>query len=297
MRFNVLRAIAYQERNCQFARAASGRVSRWTFFSMRQTLKALITSSRWEAAIIAIIVVNAFTLGLETSPTVVAAIGPLLHTLDKIILGIFVIELTLRLYVHRLSFFRDPWSIFDFVIVAIALVPASGPFSVLRALRILRVLRLISVVPSLRRVIGGLITALPGMGSIMVLMSLVFYVFAVMATKLYGETFPDWFGDLGRSLYTLFQVMTLESWSMGIVRPVMEVHPYAWAFFLPFLVCTAFTVLNLFIGIIVSAMQSETETIAEADRQAIHDETGVILEEVRALRREIEALRQQTAGR
>ncbi|MFN4167304.1 MAG: ion transporter [Pannonibacter phragmitetus] len=264
---------------------------------MRQTLKALITSSRWEAAIIAIIVVNAITLGLETSPTVVAAIGPLLHTLDKIILGIFVIELALRLYVHRLSFFRDPWSIFDFLIVAIALVPASGPFAVLRALRILRVLRLISVVPSLRRVIGGLITALPGMGSIMVLMSLVFFVFAVMATKLYGETFPEWFGDMGRSLYTLFQVMTLESWSMGIVRPVMEVHPYAWAFFLPFLVCTAFTVLNLFIGIIVSAMQSETETIAEADRQAIHDETGVILEEIRALRREVEALRQQAASR
>ncbi len=94
---------------------------------MRQTLKALITSGRWEAAIIAIIVVNAITLGLETSPTVMGSIGPLLQTLDKIILGLFVAELILRLYVHRLSFFRDPWSIFDFLIVAIALVPASGP--------------------------------------------------------------------------------------------------------------------------------------------------------------------------
>lgn len=258
---------------------------------MRQTLKALITSSRWEAAIIAIIVVNAFTLGLETSPTVVSAIGPLLHTLDKIILGIFVIELTLRLYVHRLSFFRDPWSIFDFVIVAIALVPASGPFSVLRALRILRVLRLISVVPSLRRVIGGLITALPGMGSIMVLMSLVFYVFAVMATKLYGETFPDWFGDLGRSLYTLFQVMTLESWSMGIVRPVMDVHPYAWVFFIPFIVLTSFAVLNLFIGIIVSAMQEEHESTASEERSAMQHEQETILAEIRALREEVRSLK------
>ncbi|ADZ71687.1 ion transporter [Polymorphum gilvum] len=262
---------------------------------MRDRLKELIASRRWEMTIVGVIVLNAVTLGLETSPAVMGRIGGLLTTLDTLILAVFVVELTLRIFAFRFAFFRDPWSLFDFTIVAIALLPASGPFAVLRALRILRVLRLISVVPSLRRVIGGLIAALPGLGSIIVLMALVFYVFAVMATKLYGETFPDWFGDLGRSTYTLFQVMTLESWSMGIVRPVMEVHPYAWLFFVPFILCTAFTVLNLFIGIIVSAMQEEHEHIAEADRQAIHDETGIILEEVRALRREVEALRRSQA--
>ncbi|MFN4009479.1 MAG: ion transporter [Pannonibacter sp.] len=258
---------------------------------MRDAVLALTSSRRWEAFIISVIVFNAVTLGLETSGTVMAAIGPQLYFIDGAILVIFVLELLLRLYAHRLSFFKDPWSLFDFTIVAIALVPASGPFSVLRALRILRVLRLISVVPSLRRVIGGLLAALPGMGSIIVLMSLVYYVFAVMATKLYGATFPDWFGDLGRSTYTLFQVMTLESWSMGIVRPVMEVHPYAWMFFIPFLLCTAFTVLNLFVGIIVSAMQDEHEQEAQEDRKALQSETTLVLEELRALRAEVAELR------
>jgi voltage-gated sodium channel len=260
---------------------------------MRNQVKALVTSRNWEFAIVAVIVVNAVTLGLETSPAVMGTIGGLLTLVDRVILAVFVVELALRLYAFGPRFFRDPWSVFDFVIVAISLMPATGNLSVLRSLRILRALRLISVVPSLRRVIGGLISALPGMGSIVVLMALVFYVFAVMATKLYGETFPEWFGNLGASLYTLFQIMTLESWSMGIVRPVMEVYPLSWLFFVPFILCTAFTVLNLFIGIIVSAMQEEHDAEADANRQAIHDDTGLILEEMKVLRAELKALRDE----
>jgi len=264
---------------------------------MRNQVKALVTSRNWELVIIGIIVLNAVTLGLETSPTVMREMGGLLLLVDRTILGIFVIELVLRLFAHGPRFFRDPWSVFDFLIVAISLMPATGNLSVLRSLRILRVLRLISVVPSLRRVIGGLIAALPGMGSIVVLMALVFYVFAVMATKLFGAAFPDWFGDLGASLYTLFQIMTLESWSMGIVRPVMEVYPLSWLFFVPFILCTAFTVLNLFIGIIVSAMQEEHDAEADANRQAIHDDTGLILEEVKALRAELRELKAEVGNR
>jgi voltage-gated sodium channel len=192
--------------------------------------------------------------------------------------------------VYRTHFFRDPWRVFDLVVVAIALMPATGSLSVLRALRILRVLRLVSMVPSLRRVVGGLVAALPGMGSIMLLLTLVFYVFSVMATKLFGAAFPDWFGTIALSAYTLFQVMTLESWSMGIVRPVMEAFPYAWLFFIPFIVCTTFTVLNLFIGIIVSAMQAEHDEAATAERQALQGEQEVILAEIRALREEMKAL-------
>ena len=258
---------------------------------MRDQLKAFLTSRRWEQFIITVIVINAITLGLETDAAVVAAVGPLLAAVDTLILGIFVVEIVLRIYAFRFGFFRDPWSLFDLAIVAVALLPASGAFSVLRALRILRVLRLISVVPSLRKVVGGLIISLPGLASIFVLLMLVFYVFAVMATKLYGESFPDWFGSLFASLYTLFQVMTLEGWSDGIVRPVMEVHPWAWTFFLPFIACTAFTVLNLFIGVIVSAMQEEHESIAEADRAAIQSETSLVLAELRALRAEVAQLR------
>lgn len=259
---------------------------------MREKVRTLVTSRNWEMAIVALIVLNGITLGLETSKTAMAAVGNVLLFIDQVILVVFVVEIALRIYAHGPKFFRDPWSLFDFTIVAIALMPASGPFTVLRALRILRALRLISVIPSLRRVIGGLIAALPGMGSIVVLMTLVFYVFGVMATKLYGEAFPEWFGTLGHSLYTLFQVMTLESWSMGIVRPVMDVFPMAWLFFVPFILCTAFTVLNLFIGIIVSAMQEEHEQEADADRRAIHSETEHILTEVRALRQEVVALRE-----
>jgi voltage-gated sodium channel len=211
--------------------------------------------------------------------------------LDRMVLAVFVAELLARFVVYRGAFFRDPWRVFDFFVVAVALVPATGNLSVLRALRILRVLRLVSVVPSLRRVVGGLMAALPGMGSIVLLLGLVFYVFSVMATKLFAATFPEWFGTIGESAYSLFQIMTLESWSMGIVRPVMEVHPYSWVFFIPFIVLTSFAVLNLFIGIIVSAMQEETESTAAEERSVMHHEQEMILTEIRALREEVRALK------
>ena len=253
-------------------------------------LKSLVESRRFDLFITALIVINAVTLGLETSETAMAAFGPLLVVIDHAILAVFVLELLARAAVYRLRFFRDPWRIFDLVVVAFALVPATGNLSVLRALRILRVLRLISIVPSLRRVVTGFIRALPGMGSIMLLLALVFYVFAVMATKLYGQSFPEHFGTLGASLYTLFQVMTLEGWSDGVVRPIMEVYPWAWLFFIPFIVATSFTVLNLFIGVIVSAMEAEHEAAESAERAAMQDDQETILAELRALRAEVKAL-------
>jgi voltage-gated sodium channel len=256
-----------------------------------EAIKQNIESRRFEAVITVLIIINAITLGLETSERAMAAAGPLLVFLDRAILAVFVVELALKVAVYRGSFLRDPWRVFDLVVVGIALMPATGNLSVLRALRILRVLRLVSIVPSLRRVVGGLIAALPGMGSIMLLLSLVYYVFSVMATKLFGAAFPDWFGTIGASAYSLFQIMTLESWSMGIVRPVMEVFPWAWLFFIPFIVCTTFTVLNLFIGIIVSAMQAEHEAEATAERSALQAEQEAILAEIRALREEVRELR------
>lgn len=254
-------------------------------------LKSLIESRRFEAFITALIVINAVTLGLETSPTAVAAFGGALAVADSAILAVFVFELLARFAVYRFDFFRDPWRIFDLLVVGIALIPATGSLSVLRALRILRVLRLVSIVPSLRRVVAGFITALPGMGSIILLLSLVFYVSAVMATKLYGASFPDLFGDIGASLYTLFQVMTLEGWSDGVVRPVMEVYPTAWLFFIPFIVATSFTVLNLFIGVIVSAMEEEHEAEESAEREALQEDQDEILREIRALRDEVRELK------
>jgi voltage-gated sodium channel len=262
---------------------------------LRSRLRIFLCRPWVQHTILALIIANAIILGLETSAAVRASHGELLAALDRVILAVFVAEIAARVFVHRSAFFRDPWSLFDFFVVGIALLPATGQFSVLRALRVLRVLRVLTIVPSMRRVVGGLLAAIPGLASIAMVLGLIFYVFAVITTNLFGERFPDWFGTLGRSLYSLFQVMTLESWSMGIVRPVMEVYPYAWGFFIPFILIATFTMLNLFIGIIVSAMQSFTdadkaETIAAVEDAREHIEADLHTE-VKALRGEIAELR------
>ena len=245
--------------------------------------------------LIALIVVNAIILGMATSPTLMARWGGLLRALDSAILAVFVVEIALRIAAHRLAFFRDPWSVFDFLVVGIALLPATGPFAVLRALRVLRVLRLLTMVPSMRRVVAGLLAAIPGLISVIAIIAIIFYVAAVIATQLFGERFPDWFGTLGESAYTLFQVMTLESWSMGIARPVIEAYPHAWIFFVLFIMISTFTMLNLFIAIIVNAMQSYQEAEAKHTEAVvtarIDADTRELQSEIAALRAEIGLLR------
>jgi len=246
----------------------------------RDKIKNLLGTAMVRNGIIAVIIFNAVLLGLETSPAVMDAAGGLIAQLDRICLAIFVVELAAKLYAYGLRFWRDGWNIFDFVIVGISLVPAAQMLSVLRALRILRVLRVISVAPRLRRVVEGFITALPGMASVFLLMAIIFYIGAVMATKLFGATHPQWFGSLGGSAYSLFQIMTLESWSMGIVRPVMEVHPYAWVFFVPFIMVTTFAVVNLLVGLIVNSMQDAHDVESNAATDAYRDEVMLRLEAI-----------------
>ena len=233
--------------------------------------------------ILGVILFNAAILGLETSDMAMAWAGGLITLLDSICLAIFVIEIAIKLFARGGGFFRDGWNIFDFVIVAISLVPAAQGLSVLRALRILRLLRVLSVTPSLRRVVEGLMSALPGMASVFLLMGIIFYIGSVMATKLFGDSFPEWFGTLGRSAYSLFQIMTLESWSMGIVRPVMEVYPQAWAFFVPFILVTTFAVVNLVVGLIVNSMQ-------DAHHEEETEKTGNYRDDVTARLDRIEKL-------
>ena len=263
--------------------------------TFRGRLAALAEDSRFQRVIIALIVVNAITLGLETSPAIMASAGFALVALDHAVLAIFVAELAIRIGAYGWGFFRDPWSIFDFVVVALALAPSTENFSVLRALRVLRVLRLITAVPQMRRVVGGLLSALPGLGSVVAILALIFYVAAVMATQIFGEDFPQWFGTLWKSLYSLFQIMTLESWSMGIVRPVMETHPYAWGFFVPFILIATFTMLNLFIAVVVNAMQSYHDREAEHAEKS-HTEHAELLAEIRALRADLQALKSERGG-
>ncbi len=227
--------------------------------------------------LIAVILVNAVTLGLETFPEVMARAGGLILTIDRICLTIFVAELSARLYAQGLRFFRSGWNVFDFVIVGISLLPATGGFSVLRALRVLRV---ISVTPSLRRVVDGLGRALPGMGSVFLLIAIIYYIAAVMATKLFGASFPQWFGSLDATAFTLFQIMTLEGWSGEIVRPIMEVYPFAWAFFVPFILITTFAVLNLIVGLIVNSMQEAASEDERAVTEAFEAKVLARLDEI-----------------
>lgn len=248
--------------------------------TLRARIDSFLNRTAVRNAIIAVILFNAVILGLETSKPVMATFGRLILTLDKLCLAIFTVEIALKLFVQRGRFFRDGWNLFDFAVVGISLFPTSGGLSVLRALRILRVLRVISVAPSLRRVVEGFVRALPGMGSVFLLMGILFYIGAVITTKLFGDSFPLWFGTLGQSAYTLFQVMTLESWSMGIVRPVMESYPYAWAFFVPFILVTTFAVVNLLVGLIVNSMQDAHAEEGNAATDAYRDEVMAKLDAI-----------------
>lgn len=222
---------------------------------VRLRLARWVESSPVQRLIMATIIFNAVILGLETSASIMERVGGLLTALDRICLLIFLVELVIKMWVYRLLFWRSGWNVFDFLVVGIALVPGAGPWSVLRSLRVLRVLRLLTVVPAMRKVVAAFLHAIPGLTGVIAVMAIFFYTASVLATNLFGATHPEWFGTIGASLYSLFQIMTLESWSMGIVRPVMQVHPWAWAFFVPFIVIATFTILNLFIGIIVSTMQ------------------------------------------
>jgi len=253
---------------------------------LRARSSRLAQSSPFQRLVIGLILINAVTLGLETSDRVMGAIGGILHVLDMVLLLVFTAELALRIFAFRGGFFRDPWSLFDFAVIIIAWMPASGALSVLRALRVLRVLRLISIVPSLRNVVEAMLAALPGMGSIMLLMGLVFYVSAVMATKLFGAEMEEQFGTLGASLFTLFQLMTLDDWA-NIVKPATEAQPLALLFFMPFIIISTFVVLNLFIGVIVESIQSLRDEKPGAEKPDI----AAVLAEVRALRAELAALK------
>jgi voltage-gated sodium channel len=246
----------------------------------------LAQSGMFERLIIGLILINAVTLGLETSDRVMGAIGGFLHVVDTVLLLLFTAELVLRIYAFRGGFFRDPWSIFDFAVVIIAWLPATGALSVLRALRILRVLRLISIIPSLRNVVEAMLAALPRVGSIMLLMALMLYVSAVITTKLFGAMAEEQFGTLGTSILSLLQLMTLDAW-VDIVRLPIEAQPWAILFFMPFIIISTFVVLNLFCGVIVESIQLGREKKPETDIPDI----AAVLAEVRALRAEVAALR------
>jgi len=255
--------------------------------SWRERLAAWLDSWPVQKAVTGLILFNAVLFGLETSATVMAQVGGLLDALDRAILAIFVVELGLRLVAFGRTAFRDPWFDFDVVVVGLALVPATGALSALRALRVLRVLRLVSSSPRLRSVVEALLRAIPGLGAIAGLLALILYVAAVIVTNLFGQTHPQWFGSLGASLLTLFQILTLEGWA-DIQREVLTDHPLAWLFFVPYVLLTTFAMLNLFVAVMVEAMRTGVEGHAEEKVDEMSYRMAFELEE---LKREIVALR------
>ena len=248
-------------------------------------------ANHWvQHGLVFLIVLNAAILGLETSPDIMQNWGEILHWLDHVILGIFMAEIVVLIAARKLQFFSDAWCVFDFIVVGIALIPASGSLSVLRALRVLRVLRLINKVESMRKVVSGLLSSLPGLGSVFGLIMIIFYVAAVIATNLFHKEFPDWFGDMGLSAYTLFQVMTLEGWSQEIARPVMEVFPYAWVFFVLFILIATFIIFNLFIAVIVDSITAtpEQDDKDRAKFDSIHSELREVMAELAEVKKLLE---------
>lgn len=262
--------------------------------ALRDRVRDVVDGKRFQQVITVVIAVNAIALGCETSPALVSSHGGLLTGLDDAAMAVFVAELAARFYAHRLRFFRDPWNCFDLVVVGIALLPAAGPLSVIRALRVLRALRLVAMVPSMRRVVTALVRSIPGLLSLSGLLVLLLYVGGVVAVNLFRAGGDPRFGDLGSTVLTLFQITTGDGWS-DVMRDLMATQPLAWIFFLVYLLVGTFTMLNLFIAVVCSAMESRSESGSDA-KAGTGAPDDLLLVEIRALREEVRALRLERVG-
>ena len=238
---------------------------------MRDKLRRLFDSSGFQRFIVILILINSLLIGLETNPDYLQAVGHIIDQIDLIILGFFVLEIVLKVYAYRWSFFKDPWNLFDSFVVIVSILPAAGSFSIFRALRILRTLRLLKNVPKLKLIIESLLHAIPSIGWIFMLLLIVFFVFAVIGTNLFGAQFPNYFGTLGKTFFTLFQIMTLESWSSNIARPILASSPFAVIYFVSFILLATYTTLNIFIAIVVNTMNELHHQDILAEEQHIKD--------------------------
>lgn len=251
---------------------------------MHKFVYNLVESEKFKNFILIIILLNGITMGMETYPSIMGPIEDYLFYFDRMVVYIFVIEIILRIYAHKISFFKDSWNLFDLSIVVISLFPNNETFEIFRILRVFRLLRVVTIVPQMRKIVAAIASIIPGMASIAALMSVLFYISAIMATQLFGEKFPEWFGDLGNSLYTLFQIMTLESWSMGIARPIMEEYPYAWVFFIPFIFIVTFIMINLIVAVVVDAMNQLNEEKDDGIELVHKSEMKQLREEINELK-------------
>lgn len=271
-----------------------------------EKLKKFIESRAFETFILVVIILNAILIGLQTIPAINNAAGFILEILDYIFLGIFIIEMILKLIAYRLSYFKDGWNWFDMLIILVSVFSNLSflssfrvfrIFRVFRSLKAMRSMRMVSSLRHLRVIVVAIGRSIPSIAWTGMLLILIYYIFSIIGVTLFGEAFPDWFGDIGKSMYTLFQVMTLESWSMGISRPVMEVFPLAWIYFVPFVLISSFIVMNVVVGIVVNAIsevaeetkkfipvkKTEEKPEENSDKQNIAKELSALKEHISAL--------------
>lgn len=227
-----------------------------------------VTSSKiFKNTIVLIILINSIVLGLITSEAIYAKFGELLEFILSACVVIFTVEITLRIIAKGWRFFLNGWNIFDFLLITMALMPETGAAITFRVFRVLRALRMVSSMKKLRHIVSAILVSAPHVFWAAVLEMIIFYIFGIMGQNLFHEAFPQWFGTLGETMYTLFQVTTLESWSMGIARPVMKVYPWAWMYFVPFVMISSYIVLNVVVGVVVNA----TSDISEDDNISMKD--------------------------
>ncbi|MFC3994789.1 ion transporter [Nocardiopsis sediminis] len=224
--------------------------------TLRDHVGRLVDARWFQNAVILVIVLNGVSLGMETYQDRFGHLEAYFRLAEHAFVAFFVVELSLKLWARGWTFFRDPWNWFDLMVVGVALIPSTNGFSVLRLLRILRLLRLISVVPQMRGIVNALFRSLPGLGAVIGVLFVIMYTSAVLGEKLFEDISPEYFGDLGTTLYTLFMLLTTENWP-DISDSVTGEAPYAWLYFVVFIVISAFIVLNLIIGVIVTTMEEE----------------------------------------
>ena len=271
---------------------------------MKAYAHRIVEARGFEPFMIGLILFNAVLIGLETSHEVVAQYGDLLHLGNDVILWIFILEAVLKItaVAPRLAlYFGNGWNLFDFTIVILSLVPATGEFALVgRLIRVLRVLRLVSAVPQLRLIVATLVRSIPSMGHVIGLMSIIFYIYAVTGFHLFHKDDPEHWGSLGEALLTLFSVVTLEGW-VQVMEVLLKPHPWAWIYFVTFILIGTFVMLNLFIAVVINNLDAskaaELEELAQPPtRDEIVDELKRTREMLAVLQRKLEALSTSAPG-
>ena len=245
-----------------------------------------LVAARWfEPVMIGLIIFNGVLIGLETSKEFTATYDGWLHVGNDIILAVFIIEAILKITAVAPRFglyFGNGWNLFDFTIVILSLLPSTQEFAlVARLVRVLRVLRLVSAVPQLRLIVATLVRSIPSMGHVILLMSIIFYIYAVIGFHLFHEHDAEHWGTLGSALLTLFGIVTLEGW-VQVMEIALELHPWAWIYFVSFVLIGTFVMLNLFIAVVINNLEaSKVAELEELRDPVTHEEVLKELERTR----------------